>query len=628
MIPFAACAGFSAWSAVCAALPDSVPSPALHLDAGDENSAIGDGDGNLVKWSDATDPSLAFFAPGDPPRLTENAVNGRPAIRFSEGVYLVGNTATGGITNNVAGLSVFAVGMSSRSGAQNYIRIGSGDAVPAARFMLGRRSDDYRLVARRLDGGNLERLAGGEVETGAWTLVGATLDFAGANAALYVNGRMVASDESLSGAGNTSASDSLMFRIGNDHGSQYWEGKIAEILVFDRALTLSERAGVETYLSGKYDLKAGGSGDGLEFGGGAGAFRVIPGDLPNEGTVFVDHEPEGRSGHGGHAITEAKNGDIIAFYSNVSGEDFGGHGTSGWSEYRISTDGGESWSDPYILDYSMEVWEGEEFHSALVDEVMTAPNGTIVAIAGRYTDYRWGRTTPVYLLSHDHGRTWSEAREIDPEADVREVAREHASLVYDDTLFVLFNAGTRGQWPGPHSLYVSADNGETFERRSRLPFDPRTWYGAMTVTPEGHLIAYSYLTADEYHLRYTISRDGGHTWSEVEETFLEKRIRNPQVSEQLGGLYFMHGRSGHEGDDPRHLVLYTSENAIDWDSGIFLNRGSTRDLDSYSTNAIVGRYHNAVPETLLIQSSIAYDEPGRRVNIHHWRIQQNEQAER
>lgn len=353
----------------------------------------------------------------------------------------------------------------------------------------------------------------------------------------------------------------------------------------------------------------------------ASGYRIVPPDVPNDGILYVDHESSGRSGHVGQAITECLNGDIIAFYSNVPGDAFGGHGTSGWSEYKISPDGGETWSEPYILDYSMDVWRGDEFHAALVDEVVTAPNGTVVAIAGRYTDHKWGRTTPVYLLSHDHGRTWGPAREVDPEAHVREMAREHALLVYGDTIFVLFNAGTNGEWPGPHTLYVSTDNGETFVRRSILPFDERTWYGAMTVTPEGDLIAYSYRTTDEHHLRYTISSDRGHTWSPVKRTFLAKRIRNPQVSERFGGFYFMHGRSGHEGDDPRHLVLYTSKNAIDWDEGIFLNRGSTRDLDSYSTNAIVGKYNPDVPERLLIQSSIAYDRSGRKANLYRWKIE-------
>ena len=58
-------------------------------------------------------------------------------------------------------------------------------------------------------------------------------------------------------------------------------------------------------------------------------FRVVPADVPNKGILFVDHEKYGRSGHGGNCLTECRNGDIVAFYSNVSGEIEKGHGVAG-----------------------------------------------------------------------------------------------------------------------------------------------------------------------------------------------------------------------------------------------------------------------------------------------------------
>jgi len=71
-------------------------------------------------------------------------------------------------------------------------------------------------------------------------------------------------------------------------------------------------------------------------------FGVLPADVPNDGILFVDHEVHGRSGHGGNCLTECVNGDIVSFYSNVSGEVYEGHGVAGWSEYRRSTDGGQT----------------------------------------------------------------------------------------------------------------------------------------------------------------------------------------------------------------------------------------------------------------------------------------------
>ena len=60
-------------------------------------------------------------------------------------------------------------------------------------------------------------------------------------------------------------------------------------------------------------------------------YKVIPENIPNEGILFVDHEKTGRSGHGGHAVTECANGDIIAFYMNTWAEEWRGHGAGGWS---------------------------------------------------------------------------------------------------------------------------------------------------------------------------------------------------------------------------------------------------------------------------------------------------------
>jgi hypothetical protein len=96
-------------------------------------------------------------------------------------------------------------------------------------------------------------------------------------------------------------------------------------------------------------------------------FVIVPGNIPNQGIMFVDHEKEGRSGHGHSAITECKNNDILAFYANTDAEIWGGHSVAGWSEYKRSTDGGKTWSDPIVLDYSKSIWEGDnEVYSALV----------------------------------------------------------------------------------------------------------------------------------------------------------------------------------------------------------------------------------------------------------------------
>ncbi len=366
-------------------------------------------------------------------------------------------------------------------------------------------------------------------------------------------------------------------------------------------------------------------------------FRVIPEDIPHRGILFVDHQKQDRSGHGGNCLTECTNGDIVAFYSNVSGELNKGHGTYGWSEYRRSTDGGNTWSEPVVLDYSRQVYQAEESGSALVFAATTAPDGTLVAFVSHFAaEGLWiKQASPVVLRSRDHGRTWSEPRPLDPDATVEEVSLTFdAVFVRDGKIYIVYMGGSANFCPGPYALYVSADNGATFERRSELPFDHQNYYVTAGVLDSGEIIVYSYpykgegVEPDEKEIPYLTSADDGHTWSEVKTTRFAKRIRNPQMSEKIGDWYFLHGRSGSHGpigEEKGNLVLYASRDGIRWDGGTLLYRKDSGGGDCYSANAVIGRHRDGDTERLLIQSSIAYEEGSSKVNECHWWIEPKSQ---
>ena len=355
-------------------------------------------------------------------------------------------------------------------------------------------------------------------------------------------------------------------------------------------------------------------------------FKILPDSVPNDGLLFVDHQKFGRSGHGGNCITECQNGDIVSFYSNVSGEILAGHGSAGWSEYRRSEDGGRTWGPPNILDYSKRAWEGDEVYSALVFAVTTAPNGTLIAFASRFEGEPWiKKLPPVYLISHDHGSTWSDPYPLDAGGNVEEVALTFdAVFVHNNQIFAVFMGGSATYCDGPYTLYVSENNGETFERRSLLPFDYRNYYVTGGVLDQGEIIVYSYgyradAAIDEYNIDYVVSLDEGRTWSEVKTTKFARAIRNPQLSSKIGDFYFLHGRSGSMSSDPGNLVLYSSSDGIHWDDGIILHRNITKGTyDSYSANEVIGKYDQTASNRLLIQSSIVYDADSRKVNEHHW----------
>ncbi len=357
-------------------------------------------------------------------------------------------------------------------------------------------------------------------------------------------------------------------------------------------------------------------------------YRVVPEDIPNKGILFVDHGKENRSGHGGNCLTECRNGDILAFYSNVSGEIDNGHGVAGWTEYRRSTDYGRTWGAPVVLEYSKRTWEGDEMYSALVFGVTTAADGTLVAFVSRFDEGLWVKKyPPVVLLSHDHGETWSEPRPLDPQATVEDASLTFdAVFVHHDKVFAVFMGGAANYCPGPYSLYVSGDNGESFQLRSRLPFDNENYYVTAGVLDGGKIIVYSYpyrknAEINEHDIPYVLSSDEGRSWSEVRTTRFARKIRNPQFSPKIGDYYFLHGRSGHFGEEAKHLILYASSDGIHWDDGILLHRKEIGGGDAYSANEVIGKFDPRKPRRLLIQSSIAYEDGTSKVNEHHWWIE-------
>ena len=106
---------------------------------------------------------------------------------------------------------------------------------------------DVRVGGRRLD-----------ADANAFVLVGKTVapifvtgvfDYSAAVLRGYQNGAIVSSLSPFQTAGNTSATDSSIFRLGN-----IFRGKIARVLVWPRALTASELLRVHRYLSATYGI--------------------------------------------------------------------------------------------------------------------------------------------------------------------------------------------------------------------------------------------------------------------------------------------------------------------------------------------------------------------------------------
>jgi len=353
------------------------------------------------------------------------------------------------------------------------------------------------------------------------------------------------------------------------------------------------------------------------------SWEIEPPNPPNDGILFVHHALTGRSGHLGHALVEYAPGQILAFYPNCSAMS-GGHTGDGWMEYKRSTDGGHTWSAPAILEYSKQTHESGRGRSVMCEKAVRAVDGAIVLfnlecenIAAK--KWMWQPLgVPTFLRSTDAGATWGAAQPLSDQPGRIYAAISHAGCIFVLELCNDSKIKWHSNLPEHHyALYVSTDAGRTFARRSRLPFSHEgRGYGALTILPDGGLIAYVYNINDEQHLDYVISHDAGETWSAAQTAFMAKQIRNPQIAAFKGG-YVLHGRSGNKGAAgvPGHFVLYTSRDGIHWDDGRYLQRQQAG-WGAYSNNLLVSGPAADAPPRLLIQASHAYEN--HKTNIHHW----------
>lgn len=327
---------------------------------------------------------------------------------------------------------------------------------------------------------------------------------------------------------------------------------------------------------------------------GAGLYDYDPGTQPGDavfGTIIADmeHDHPGRCSHGGPVCLQYANGDIAAFYANTSD-----HNIDGWSEYALSKDGGKTWEKYNKVSYSYEAYQKNPEEPVWVEEGLVTDAGDVILFLTRFKDGK--RVENGILRSSDNGVSWTEYETFTPAV----VGYPCAAAVSEDISYVLFDSNE-----GPHVLYVSTDNGSTWERRSALSLDDDKWYGALCIMADGRLLAGAYTEKNEQAFYYCISDDGGRTWGGQQSAVVAKGIRDPELA-CLNGRYYLHGRSGHGGEGAHRFVLYTSNDGEQWNEGIVVS-SDERGPDGYSHNCIVRKNGPHGPAELMVLYSIIYE---------------------
>ena len=324
--------------------------------------------------------------------------------------------------------------------------------------------------------------------------------------------------------------------------------------------------------------------------------------------VYVDNQARGRSGHMSHAMTEFRENCVIDFNSNCSSVIYEGHMPHGVIEYRVSKDAGDTWGDVRTLPYSVRaLYDG--LFTVSVEKAVSA-GGRIVAFCLRNKPCGcepW--RTATWICSDDGGETWSDPRELSGYRGRVYDAREHDGKIY--ALLHCNDAQVTFTGNDPehvYRLYLSEDRGESFRELSVVPIPVNgRGYGAMIFRPDGSLVVYAYNTHDECHMDWAISYDGGASFAGTGKSYLDKRIRNPQIS-LLDGTYVLDGRAGAKG-----FVFYASSDGFEWSDGLMLEseRGPC-----YYSNGIVLR-DPAGGKRLLVQYYDIYERCCVNV-MHMW----------
>ena len=222
-------------------LPSSLGGLALWLKADAGVTLFG---GNVTAWADQSGNGKNATAIQAPLYAT-NSINGKPALVFANNAYLT----TSNIFNGANPRTMFAV---------YYI-----DSENYSNTVIAQSNEDstdmgtYFMLQSRIDQDSSPYLAGyvddlsGPPYVNQELLLGMA-DYDGTTARLFKNGTLVDSGAKTYETHN----GELYIGACNINGSvvEFFAGKIAELVVYNRVLTTSERQQVEAYLNSKYQI--------------------------------------------------------------------------------------------------------------------------------------------------------------------------------------------------------------------------------------------------------------------------------------------------------------------------------------------------------------------------------------
>jgi hypothetical protein len=242
--------GYSLPSYAVMFTPKSISGLQLWLDAVDSSSLVLSGS-NVTTWIDKSGNGYNATSTGTP-TVVSNGINRLQSVSLAGSSYF-----TGSMNINGTSLTCFAVALTTRS--------------------MPNSSSDQRLVSLanttnvdygRTDGTIALFNQGGSGWIGTWRVSGpiaynaittnvpflAVSEYDGTNGYLWYNGNA----GTLASSSSSGTFGITKYGIGNQANPtiEYWNGTIAEIIIYNSALSLSQRQQVEGYLAWKWGIQS------------------------------------------------------------------------------------------------------------------------------------------------------------------------------------------------------------------------------------------------------------------------------------------------------------------------------------------------------------------------------------
>ena len=253
--------------------PRDLTGNVLWLDGADVDGDFVNGGAfaNGTTWVDKSTALNANAAQGTlmaRPTVVNSGVNNLTVVDFDgDDLMDVANSAFG-MLRNVEGatmIGVLSTDVTNSNSALRALMISSGANSAATRAGINlydgfqqssSGSGDFGLAGRRLDSEGFQRIEGGNVVAGELAAMIGLFDFQAGDLTLLVNGQVETSFNSFQTPGLTSNTDSLNIRIGADASLNdlrgFFDGQIAELIVYDRVLSTNELELINSYIAQKW----------------------------------------------------------------------------------------------------------------------------------------------------------------------------------------------------------------------------------------------------------------------------------------------------------------------------------------------------------------------------------------